>query len=82
MINNCKTTLMLIGIFAIDAKGSNSSVWMTARVAVPRILPKTMARWEAGETITDCKNPSFLSSINEIIENIDENKSAIINTPG
>ena len=53
-----------------------------AIAAPPATLPKTIAERGAGETSTDCRNPSLRSSMSDIAEKIDVNRTIRRTIPG
>ncbi len=56
--------------------------WMNATVAPPSVLPRKMLNREEGDTNVSFRNPSCLSQITSIPENIDANRIVIPIIPG
>ena len=64
------------------ASSMNMTPWMTAREVPPISCPKTKADRGIGATSTAWRNPSFLSSIIEIVEKIEVNSNTSNTVPG
>jgi len=66
---------------ASGANKRNRRPWIQARVAEPRIFPKTNAVRGAGETSIERRKPSRRSSMIDIVEKMAENITVRTNAP-
>ena len=66
----------------IGASKTNRNPCREANVAPPRILPRTKPDRETGATRTESKNPSFRSSIIEMVEKMAVKRTTMTIVPG
>ena len=66
----------------VGASVRKIKAWTRASELLPRTLPSVIAERRTGATSTDCKKPVCLSSMMEIVENIDVKSRMSASVPG